>query len=154
METQKIEPQKIGEKIISPQIPKQPTTTKKTTTKKQPKLNLPTKEQRKKILEKYKKFSDADKAQIKKLFESGLTIWEVTEKFFGMKLEHSRKYKNITWIFYQKINAVRHELNLTGKKPLVKNPTTTFAINTAIQKLGESRVQEILKEALMGKKSP
>ena len=118
------------------------------------KLNLPTKVEREKDKSKYRNLNEEQKAAIAKDLKAGLSIWETTEKFFHKKLEHSRKYKDITWWYYGKVNGVRHELGLENKKVLSKNPETVFALNTLIQKVGESKAREILAKAMEGVKSP
>lgn len=58
-----------------------------------------------------------DEKQVVKLLKEGLTIWEVTEKVYGVEFDHSDRD---TWLFYSKVNRIRKANNLPINRPVVE----------------------------------
>ena len=50
-----------------------------------------------------------DATQVLELLKKGLSLWDVTEAVYGQKFDHGNKK---TWIFYQKVNNIRHAAKL------------------------------------------
>lgn len=82
-------------------------------------------------------------SEIKSLFKKGLSIWAVTEAYYGRKFDHRRSARKLTWIFYQKINNVRHKLNINSNKVTVQ-PMTQVAIATYLEKHTEEELRGLL----------
>jgi hypothetical protein len=102
-------------------------------------INKPlTKSDRKKLLKKPLIESD-----IKALFAKGLSIWEVTEAYYGRTFDHRRSARKMTWIFYQKINNVKHKLGLKKSQVNIA-PLTKVAISTFLQKHTEAELRALL----------
>jgi len=58
-----------------------------------------------------------DENQVISLLKEGLTVWEVTEKVYGVEFDHSDRD---TWIFYSKVNRIRKKYGLPLNKPKVE----------------------------------
>jgi len=59
-----------------------------------------------------------DEDQVVSLLKKGLTLWEVTEKVYGIEFDHSDRS---TWIFYSKVNRIRKKYGLPLNKPKIKH---------------------------------
>jgi len=93
---------------------------------------------RKKLLAK-KITPDAAK-NITQWLKDGLTIWECTEKYWEFPFEHNDRK---TWIFYSRINNLRHKENIpTGT--LSVSPEAKLQINRFVSLYGEKKLITIL----------
>jgi len=57
---------------------------------------------------------EVDEEQVVNLLKQGLSLWDTTEKIFGMEFDHSDRD---TWIFYSKVNRIRKKHGLPLNKP-------------------------------------
>lgn len=81
-----------------------------------------------------------DAEKVKELLAKGLSLWDVTETLYNRKFEHSNRK---TWIFYQKVNNIRHNLSLPNS-PVKFSPLTTIAISTYLQNHTEEELRSVL----------
>jgi len=109
-----------------------------------------TKEQRKVLTPKMRqkmlaqKLTDVQKADAIKLLKHGYTVWETTEIIHGFPFEHNDKK---TWVFYARINSLRHKCGLNPVK-LEVTPETTRIISEFVKRFGEAKLKTLLSAQL------
>jgi len=81
-----------------------------------------------------------DVEKVKELLGKGLSLWDATEAIYGRTFEHSNRK---TWIFYQKVNNIRHNLSLPNA-PMKFSPLTTIAVTSYLQTHTEEELRSIL----------
>jgi len=85
-----------------------------------------------------------DSNKVKELFGKGLSIWEVCESVYNFKFQHSNRK---TWIFYQKVNNIRHSSGIQTHQIKI-SPLTTLSINTFLEKHTEEELRSLLVRGL------
>jgi len=88
-----------------------------------------------------KRFSDEEIKRIIEYFKNGASVWEVTEKIYNFKFDHSDRK---TWIFYQKVNNIRHKYKLAPIK-LDLSMETRIELNKFVQKYGETKLMQLIR---------
>ena|SRR3972149_3482257 len=86
-----------------------------------PKIPAITEKDRKALME-----IKIDKEQAKKLLDSGVSVWDVTEKLYGRQFDHSDRK---TWVFYQKVNTIRKGGDSKEAVNTKVNPQVVIAIS-------------------------
>jgi len=88
-----------------------------------------------------KRFSENEIKRIIDYYKRGLTVWQVTEEIYGFKFDHSDRR---TWIFYQKVNNVRHRYGLA---PVTLNltPDGRTALKKFIERHGEQKLIALIR---------
>ena len=94
--------------------------------------------------------SDAKKAElkaisvndsdVKRMFEAGMTPWQITEKVFGFPFDHNDRR---TWMFYRRITNIRDEKKIKTQALQISNDTR-LAVYEYIKRHSESELQKLL----------
>lgn len=91
-----------------------------------------------------KKLTDNEKADAIEMLKAGYTVWDVTEIIHNFPFEHNDKK---TWVFYARINSLRHKCGLNPVK-LEVTPETTRIISEFVKKFGEAKLKTLLAAQL------
>lgn len=95
-----------------------------------------------------KKLTDSQKQDAIKLLTMGYSVWDVAKLIHEFNFQRNDKR---TWVFYARINSLRHKYNLTPVKLQIA-PQTTQIINQFVKKFGEEKLRTILSVQLKIKK--
>ena len=95
-----------------------------------------------KIREQLKKIKVSEK-RVNELLGKGLSLWQVTEAIYNRRFDHGNKK---TWLFYQKVNNIRHKLKLPNA-PVKFSPLTTVALKTYMENHTEQELRGLLVRA-------
>lgn len=91
-----------------------------------------------------KRITDGDIPDILDKLKKGATIWEITEDFWNFPFDHNDRR---TWIFYQRVNQIRHQYRVPTVK-LSVSLETKLAVNQFIAQYGEKPLVKLLKTNL------
>ena len=91
-----------------------------------------------------KKLTDNEKSDAITLLKHGYSVWDVTEIIHNFPFEHNDKK---TWVFYARINSLRHKAGLNPVK-LEVTPETTRIISEFVKRFGEAKLKTLLSAQL------